>query len=209
MNAPEDDDLDKLIRVATESAIEETAGVFAATESAIEETAGVFAATESAIEETAGVFAATESAIEDPRGPEVANDSGPDEAAVTLRNHLLAGRPLDREGMPIDWPTFERLNSDRTYKIVEETTIGTVVISTVWLGVSQGRPGDPALIFETMGFVTEGGAIDHARAGTLRLLYSSEAEARTGHARVKATAEELYARRALTMGALSGAIGKR
>jgi hypothetical protein len=78
----------------------------------------------------------------------------------------------DRQGNPLTIQQMAVLFEDNTYKIVEKTDVGDVLVSTVWLGFDHGWGGAPPLIFETMTF-PDGELIDR---------YSTEDEARKGHA---------------------------
>lgn len=81
----------------------------------------------------------------------------------------------DRQGWPIDLMQYVHLMDDRDYREVEQTDIGDVLVSTVWLGLDHGL-GDAVLIFETMVF-----------GGDLHLeqhRYPTEEQARAGHAEV-------------------------
>ncbi len=57
----------------------------------------------------------------------------------------------DRQGNAIDWFEYTRLDRDRAYKVVRQTQVDDVVVSTVWLGLDHGFGFyDEPLIFETM-----------------------------------------------------------
>ncbi len=81
----------------------------------------------------------------------------------------------DRQGEPIDMIEWGKRLTDLEYKRVayDELADGTIIVSTVWLGLDhnwgEGRP----LIFETMVF---GGPNDQDQ-----YRYSTEAEALAGH----------------------------
>lgn len=86
------------------------------------------------------------------------------------------GRPITRD----EWTTkFE----DHDYKVVEQTFIrNRYLVSTVWLGLDhQMWPGAPPMIFETMVFDGE-----HSRDDLTMQRYSTEAQARVGHAEMVA-----------------------
>jgi hypothetical protein len=87
----------------------------------------------------------------------------------------------DRDGIPIDGRTFERLHRDRSYCRVLRTTVTSAAdpaktfdVSTVWLGVDHSFGDGVPLLFETMVFGD--GALDHACRR-----YMTEATARAGH----------------------------
>lgn len=88
-----------------------------------------------------------------------------------------------RNGDEITMEQYLPLFADRTYKIVEQTTVGPYQVSTVWLGLdhSFGDFSKP-MIFETMVFTSDSW---EGRDPLLDLecrRYSTEEEARTGHA---------------------------
>lgn len=81
----------------------------------------------------------------------------------------------DREGKPIDdLVEWGRLLGDLKYRVVEAVESDGVRVSTVWLGIDHSHGEGPPLIFETMIF---GGPHDGYQER-----YSTEAEARAGHA---------------------------
>lgn len=88
----------------------------------------------------------------------------------------------DKSGAPIDMKTAGGLLADNGYKRVGLTEIasrdGSTVhrVSTVWLGLDHSYGDGPPLLFETMVF----GESDWSDQDCKR--YSTEAEARTGHA---------------------------
>lgn len=94
---------------------------------------------------------------------------------------------FDRDGNPITPQRYEQLISRGIeYRRVEQTKVGDVVVSTVWLGRDHnfGTAGPP-LIFETMVF---GGLLDNSSA-----LYASEDLARTEHQRWVACVKSINA----------------
>lgn len=82
----------------------------------------------------------------------------------------------DREGQPITLAAYAELNTD-TYYRVALTTVGDVVVSTVWLGIGQSGAGLP-LIFETLCLTDAGHPLDQVGER-----YATEAEAVAGHER--------------------------
>lgn len=99
----------------------------------------------------------------------------------TIRWYDRQGQPLP-EGQPV-----ERLLSNPSYKIVEQTTLANGWwVSTVWLGLDHQHGNGPPLIFETMVFTHGRDNDDHDRRlgdEVYAERYSTEAEARAGHAR--------------------------
>lgn len=92
-------------------------------------------------------------------------------------------RHFDREGRPISMRDYVRLLewNEGAYKRIEETTIGSYWVSTVWLGLNHAFDEGPPMIFETMVFPQEDGVIsDWADLEVAR--YTTESEARVGHA---------------------------
>lgn len=88
----------------------------------------------------------------------------------------------DRDGKPMsDTLAWARLSENRDYKVVKQTTIGRLFVSTVWLGLDHSFGSGPPLIFETMVFDQgqDGTDVDCRR-------YSTEAEALAGHEEVLA-----------------------
>lgn len=82
---------------------------------------------------------------------------------------------FDRNGKPMELMEWARAFEDGAGRVVERTELpGDVSVSTVWLGLDHQFGAGPPLIFETMVF---GGDLDGEQER-----YSTEAEARTGHA---------------------------
>ncbi|MFD7016111.1 hypothetical protein [Streptomyces sp. NPDC059928] len=106
---------------------------------------------------------------------------------MTERSDML-DRPMffDRQGNPLDSAAANRLLGDTDYKRVARTEITSSSdpavsfdVSTVWLGVNHNFNDDgPPIIFETMVF---GGDEDQDQ---IMWRWSTEAEARAGHAEV-------------------------
>ena len=100
-------------------------------------------------------------------------------------------RPIwfDKAGEPIDTATANDLLGDRDYARVALTRITSGTdptvdfrVSTVWLGLNHNHVDDgPPILFETMVF---GGTEDQDQT---QWRYSTEAEARAGHAEIVAT----------------------
>jgi len=88
-----------------------------------------------------------------------------------------------RDGQPLAEGDRERLLSDRTYRVVAQTTLANGwFVSTVWLGLDHGYGAGPPLIFETMIFdrAADGG---FGRGDSVyQERYATEAEALAGHA---------------------------
>lgn len=93
----------------------------------------------------------------------------------------------DRDGQPISLRTWADLHADPEYRVVEETWIGKIRISTVWLGINHDYLGGPPLIYETMVFdwhnpTTIPGFGDREFAPDLEMVrYTTLAQAETGH----------------------------
>ena len=85
---------------------------------------------------------------------------------------------FDRKGQPMTMEEWSRAYSDMEYKRVALTKLPDgKEVSTVWLGLDHSFGGALPLFFETMVFPGDGTGrdLDAAR-------YSSEEEARVGHA---------------------------
>jgi hypothetical protein len=83
----------------------------------------------------------------------------------------------DRLGVAISMQEWSELNRDRAYKRIDETQVGDLWVSTIWLGLDHGfgfHSGSPT-IFETMVF----GPGSWSELYCQR--YATEAEARDGH----------------------------
>lgn len=99
--------------------------------------------------------------------------------------HQVDGCHYDREGNPISmWRCMELMRDD-DYRIVAQTRVGPLEISTVWLGQNHNRRSARPLIFETMGFI-DGHVIGQARYATID-------EARAAHDGLVALARERLA----------------
>lgn len=84
----------------------------------------------------------------------------------------------DRGGAPISFERWAALNGELSQCVLRRTLVGTVEVSTVWLGVFEDWCGDgPPLIFETMLICGDD------RDGT-QWRYPTHAEALAGHDRV-------------------------
>lgn len=81
---------------------------------------------------------------------------------------------FDRGGNEITSAERSRLSREPGYKIVEQTKVGGVNVSTVWLGSGHGLYEGKPLIFETLVF----GSPDDSDGDR----YNSEEAARAGHA---------------------------
>lgn len=91
-----------------------------------------------------------------------------------------------RDGKAIPMCEWAVRFEDLEYKRVAQTTIGPWWISTVWLGLDHGFLEGRPLIFESMIFWhgPEGGEPDHDRPMER---YTTEAQARRGHASIVRT----------------------
>jgi hypothetical protein len=90
---------------------------------------------------------------------------------------------FDRDGQPMTFEAwieaYHPQNFTRCRRIAQDTTPGGHIVSTVWLGLDHSFGEGPPLIFETMVQLVSGDWVDQQR-------YSTEAEARSGHAEVLA-----------------------
>lgn len=90
---------------------------------------------------------------------------------------------FNRAGEPITFSEYARLIEDRSYALVDCTRVGDRDVSTVWLGIDHRWGNGPIAIFETMVFKLDArGLREHSTGEQWR--YSTEAEARLGHAAV-------------------------
>jgi hypothetical protein len=93
----------------------------------------------------------------------------------------------DRAGEPITMGAWSRLHRDDDYRTVELTDVGGYRVSTVWLGLDHGFGySERPLIFETMVFGDDSTDLACRR-------YSTEDEARAGHAEQVAEVELIQA----------------
>lgn len=92
----------------------------------------------------------------------------------------------DREGRPITMERYLFLSRNLKYKqVARDFTPTGYLVSTVWLGNDHNYDEDGApLIFETMVFYPSGQGGDGSDLDCLR--WSTEEEARAGHARMMA-----------------------
>lgn len=87
---------------------------------------------------------------------------------------------FDRQGKPISLEEWGELHRNPTYKILQQDDLpGVGMLSTVWLGLDHGWGESAPIIFETMSFPTDA-------PNAIQERYSTEAEAREGHARLLA-----------------------
>ena len=85
---------------------------------------------------------------------------------------------FDPEGNPT---TADKLEGYVKFKIVEQTSLKSHWISTVWLGINHAWGNSPPLIYETMVFLTTpGGAPDFGEACEQQR-YVARADAFLGH----------------------------
>lgn len=98
----------------------------------------------------------------------------------------------DRDGRAISFEQFARLHADRSYLVVQRSTLLVgeveVTVSTVWLGLDHRFGDGPPLIFETMYF---GGDVD----GELVDRYPTELAALAGHDQAVAAIRDKAARK--------------
>ncbi len=82
---------------------------------------------------------------------------------------------FDRQGNPISLKKFAMLFEDVDYRLIRQTNIGDVFVSTVWMGIDHGFGySDWPIIFETMVF-----GIGHGDEEQYR--YATEEEAISHH----------------------------
>lgn len=89
-------------------------------------------------------------------------------------------RYFKRDGSPCSMADWLELSQFKDYRVIAQSPVPKAFVSTVWLGVDHGFSRGKPIIFETMVFAGEdwesgGEVLDCQR-------YSTEAEAREGHA---------------------------
>ena len=102
----------------------------------------------------------------------------------------------DRQGNRITIEEWGQLRKDRANIVVEQTQVGVFFVSTVWLGLNHSFGDEPPVIFETMVFEQGDDNWVGLRAMTDRDFspwlelkvrrYSTEDDARRGHAAIVA-----------------------
>ena len=102
----------------------------------------------------------------------------------------------DRQGNRITIEEWGQLRKDRANIVVEQTQVGVFFVSTVWLGLNHSFGDEPPVIFETMVFEQGDDNWVGLRTMTDRdfspwnelkvRLYSTEDDARRGHAAIVA-----------------------
>jgi hypothetical protein len=97
----------------------------------------------------------------------------PDNVVAKLNAADCGVEKYDRLGLPIPLGEWVERIEDPEYCIVQQTTVGDVLISTVWVGLDCAWGKRPPIIFETM-LITGDNFELHGR-------YSTEEEARAGH----------------------------
>lgn len=103
-------------------------------------------------------------------------------AAIALYRQFFARSELgyyDRRGRPIPAWRWHQLLSAIHYRVVKQTEVGPILVSTVWLGLNHGLYEDEPIIFETMLFTADTG-----RSLDWQDRYSSLGAAQLGHAAV-------------------------
>jgi hypothetical protein len=88
---------------------------------------------------------------------------------------------FDRNGFPMTGSDWAAKLEDDSYRRVAFDRVGSLEVSTVWLGLDHAHGIGPPLIFETMVFDEDGGS-----SGGYCERYTALAEAMAGHARVVA-----------------------
>lgn len=96
----------------------------------------------------------------------------------------------DRQGREIDADKWSELFRYKEYKRVANTELKGVQVSTIWLGLNHQWDGGKPLVFETMVF---GGKHDKCMER-----YTTESEARIGHARMVSKVKPWWKRWAIT-----------
>ena len=97
-------------------------------------------------------------------------------------------RYYDKEGEPISLLTWGQLFEFLRYRVVAQTNVGNLMVSTVWLGLDHDLWGHgPPLIFETMIFDSDD--LGHELDQQMRR-YSTLEQAIAGHAEMVARAEQ-------------------
>lgn len=94
------------------------------------------------------------------------------------RWYILRGRQPVPAADVYEWARWY----EAAKRVVAQTKVGTVLVSTVFLGLDHGFSGDEPLLFETMVF---GGPLDGEC-----LRYSNWQQAEDGHAEMVAFAKE-------------------
>lgn len=122
---------------------------------------------------------------------------------------------FDRAGEPLTLGEWAILNSDFEYKVVAQSDVPPVWLSTVWLGLDHGcfgffDGGSEPLIFETIGFPLKeggGGPADYTEVfGPWR--WSSEAVALRAHEVIVTKLTDVFREpRQLTPGDLRALLG--
>jgi hypothetical protein len=102
-------------------------------------------------------------------------------------------RYYDKDGKPITLTQWGQLSEFPKYRFIASDTIGTMWLSTIWLGLDHALhffdDAGPPLIFETCLFVVPQG---DDRWTTLEMeRYSTIEQAREGHARLLGLAREI------------------
>jgi hypothetical protein len=91
----------------------------------------------------------------------------------------------DRDGNKIDMQRFGELLADPRYKILQQTKLGGLLISTVWIGLDMNfmREGPP-IIFESMVFSQDEDDPEALGESVACERYATEEEAMEGHHRL-------------------------
>jgi hypothetical protein len=102
---------------------------------------------------------------------------------------VMAERPLfwDRQGEPLDTLEYGALCKFHSYKRVDESRIGDLWISTVWIGMDMAFWTEDPVIFETMVFSEVDPDSMHPELAAYveaYMRYRTEEEALRGHAAV-------------------------
>lgn len=106
---------------------------------------------------------------------------------------------FDRQGNPIGLKEWAAKLGDVEYKRVGSDTVGPVWVSTVWLGLDHGFGGSAPLIFETMTFPSGTDTSQEWRDLYMHR-YSTEEDAKLGHALLVEKLGQIFATPNLTPG---------
>jgi hypothetical protein len=136
---------------------------------------------------------------------------GPSEIMDSLRTIT---RPMffDRQLQPLGWEEYAILHSFRSYCRVDESNIGPLWISTVWLGTDLGIWGDDPIVFETMIFGPDESEPLHPEMRAYvdaMVRYASEDEAYQGHASVCMDVRQTLAKIEMAQEVLTEALNRK
>lgn len=120
---------------------------------------------------------------------------------------------FDRQLQPLDWEEYAILHSFRTlYCRVDESHIGPLWISTVWLGTDMGMWAESPIVFETMIFGPDESEPLHPEMRSYVdaiVRYASEDEAYQGHASVCMDIRQTLAKIEMAQEVLTEALNRK